>query len=282
MQVGTAGKAISDVVLGCFKKIEQLHGAKITSIIQKINRIDQKIKRIEETSSDSELIEKLNQDAEMHEFALGDLLSEEPAASLLSTAEQACNTILQEAYGEEYRFAFEEAGGQAIGNYIPKTKTISISPYNAFLRLSNNGLTNYQELSGFIDHEISHLLQYKYNQSKSEKMHNNYLQGLHNRQHGDVDSYETLYLNSPLERQAFLSNIVNELSNINPELSSFGAFINFLNQSHQWSRMVAVLYPENRASMIRALYKYYSSQASNQLPNTNIPVADVKYDQAPF
>lgn len=283
MQTGDAGQKISTLLQNCFKKIEQLYGAEITEIIQKIREIDNEIARIQKDNPDSESINELDEDAEMYEFSVADILAEEKAKAIFNETEQECNTILQEAYGNDYRFTFDQPGGNSIGIYVPQTKTVSISPYNVFLKLFNNGKLDYQQLSGFIEHEISHLLQYKHDTHGSEKKFNNYLQGLTNSRSREYDSRETLYLNFPLERQAFMSNIVNELSHLKPSLDSFDSFISFLNQSEQWTRMNRVLYPENRANMIRGLYKYYASRAE---PPAQAPAQQYstnnEYDQTPF
>lgn len=285
MQIGDVGKRIYAILQNCFKQIEQLYGAEITEAIQKIHEIDQEIAQIQKVNPDSKSINQLEEDAEMYEFSVADILEEEKSKAILGAAERECNAILQEVYGSDYKFEFDGPGGQSVGIYVPQTKTVSISPYNVFLRLFNSDKLDYQQLSGFIEHEISHLLQYKHNKHGSEKRFNNYLQGLANIRPGEYDSRETLYLNFPLERQAFMSNIVNELSHLRPSLDSFDSFINFINQSEQWVRMSKVLYPENRANMIRGLYKYYSSLAE---PTTGSPAPSQQYstnnehDQTPF
>lgn len=277
-------KAIMSVLHDCFETIYKMHGYDIHQNFLKANELDRRIEDLEASGKDSRLINKLSEDAEMYEFDVVDILQEDDVQEVLSLSKQKCDSILKSMCGEEYNFALETTSSHhAIGTYDENTKTLTMSPYDIFRSIRNDdGTLNYQRISGFVGHEMAHLFQFKYNPHSAKKKTDTYLRGVSNIDHRGPDAYanarETLYVNFPLERQAFLNNIINELSHLRPLLNGRESFLDFLNQSNEWRRLSTTLYPENRASMISALYKYYARNTQNAEPQFQVE----PNDQAPI
>jgi hypothetical protein len=148
-------------------------------------------------------------------------------------------------------------GNGVNGSYNPKQNIIAINAFS-FIRGSIDYLRT-------LAHELTHAMQNKYDARKmlDSASRQNKNQTFNNE--NDREKYVRLYVNRQIERQAFLTNIIKELSYFGSPPKDYAGFKEFLNESDTWTNMSQDLYPENKISMMKSLYKYYSDRPSPAL-----------------
>jgi predicted SprT family Zn-dependent metalloprotease len=162
---------------------------------------------------------------------------------------------------------FQLAGKDQQGSYYFDDNTIYI---NSFLLMSP-----WFDCAGILAHELAHAMQYKYDAGgalekarrfRDKLKKNNYDPSTMSLKGTDSGKLKLLYYNHPPERQAFLANIISDLSYIPNPPTDYEGFKDFLLYSPTWNGLVKSLYPENKRSMMKSLYKYYSELPSPTPP----------------